>query len=135
MCWQGVPDHQGLRYTSLMPRPLARAYTWLRAATSPRTYRSERDYRTYTYSYRGYRDLFESCGFEDVHTWSVLPGYNTPAILVPLEHSGPLVWFGTRARSPLRIRGAAKRAIKILLAQSGIEARIASTFALTARRS
>ena len=25
MFWRGTPDHQGLRYTSLMPKPAARA--------------------------------------------------------------------------------------------------------------
>jgi SAM-dependent methyltransferase len=134
MFWRGTPDHQGLRFTSLMPRPLARAYTALAAATSPRTYRAEHDYRTYTYSFGGYRRLLESCGFCDVRRFAAIPGYNVPARLVPLETPGPMLYLVQRERSARRVRGTARRLVRSALAMSGIEARVSSCFALLARR-
>jgi SAM-dependent methyltransferase len=133
MFWRGAPDHQGLRYTSLMPRPLARAYTALRAVTSPRTHRRERDYRTYTYSYGGYARLLESCGFTDVRRYAAIPGYNVPTRIVALESTGPSLYLARRDRPP-RFRSAARRAVRTALAASGLEARLASCFAVVARR-
>ena len=134
MFWRGVPDHQGMRYTSLMPRPLARACMALAAATSPRTYQAERDYRTYTYSYGGYRRLLERCGFRDVRRFAAIPGYNVPARLVPLETPGPMLFLAQRERSARRLRGAARRLVRSAFASSGLEARLASCFALVAER-
>jgi len=130
----GAPDHQGLRWTSLMPKPMARAYTWLRAASSPRTHRVERSYRTYIYSFEGYRQLLAGCGFADIERYAVLPGYNVPTQIVSLESPGPLRWLATHHRSPNRWRGWARRTWRSGLATSGIETRISSCYALIARR-
>lgn len=134
MFWRGTPDHQGLRYTSLMPRTLARAYTFARAAAAPRTYRRERDYRTYTYSLAATRQLVESCGFEAVETWSVAPGYNVPTRIVPLADRNAMCWFAQRAHSAADLRGRARDALRRGLARSGLAAQTASCFALVARR-
>lgn len=130
----GAPDHQGLRWTSLMPKPLARAYTWTRGATSPRTHRVERSYRTYIYSFAGYRQLLAGCGFGDIQRYAVLPGYNVPTQIVSLESPGPLRWLATRGRSMHRWRGLARRTWRAGLAVSGVETRISSCYALVARR-
>lgn len=134
MFWRGTPDHQGLRYTSLMPRPLARAYTFARAAAAPRTYRRERDYRTYTYSLAATRRLVESCGFDAVEIWSVAPGYNVPTRIVPLADRNAMRWFASRTRGASSLRNRARDALRRGLANTGLAAQTASCFALVARR-
>jgi SAM-dependent methyltransferase len=134
MFWLGTPDHQGLRYTSLMPRPVARAYTALRAATSPRTHHVERDYRTYTYSFGGYARLLRECGFTDIRRYAVLPGYNVPTRIVPLESPGPSIYLAQRERSPHLWRGRVHRVVRRTLVATGLHARTASCYALVAAR-
>ena len=131
MFWRGTPDHQGLRYTSLMPRALARAYSRWRSARSPRTFVSESDYRTWTYSLRGTRRLLERCGFQDVHAYAAVPGYNAPMQLVPLADAGALLYLATRLQST----GLAslKRAVRVATCALHLEAQVTSCFAFTAR--
>ena len=80
----GARDHSGLRFTSLMPRRMADQYLGLRSRS--RFYRvSERDrpsYRTYTYSLKGYTELFSNCGFNLLDVFYPFPGYNRPFYLV-----------------------------------------------------
>jgi SAM-dependent methyltransferase len=134
MFLRGAADHQGLRYTSLMPKQVARAYTWLRGATSPRTYVQERDYRTWIYSYGGYARLLERCGFTELERYAAIPGYNVPTRIVPLATPGPLLYLSRRERSPRAWRSGVRRGLDTLLARTGLEARISSCFALVARR-
>jgi SAM-dependent methyltransferase len=134
MFWRGTPDHLGLRYTSLMPKPVARAYHFARAASSGRTHRVERDYRTWIYSYGGIAALVAACGFADVRRWAAAPGYNVPSQLVPLESPAALVYLARRRHSRHRVRGALRRTWREALAWSGAEARLTSCFALVARR-
>ena len=134
MFWRGTPDHQGLRFTSLMPKPAARAYTWVRAVTSPRTHQTERDYRTWIYSLEGTVRLLEACGFAAVQPYAVMPGYNVPTVLVPLATPGPFLYLARRSRSPRRLAGRARRWWRTALALTGLEARLTSCFALVARR-
>lgn len=79
---RGAIDHSGLRYTSLLPRFLARM-----ACRYSSNYRSDINagYRTYTYSYYGYRKLFRRAGLKIVETYVSLPGYNEPTDLIPLR--------------------------------------------------
>jgi SAM-dependent methyltransferase len=135
MFWLGAPDHQGLRFTSLMPRPAARAYTALRAIASPRTHDVERDYRTWIYSLAGYRRMLEKCGFADVRAYAAIPGYNRPSVLVPLDGSvGPMRWFRNHARPRRGARPWGRRAVARAFAASGLEAWITNEYALVARR-
>lgn len=134
MFWRGAVDHQGLRYTSLMPRPLARAYTRLRRARSPRTESIDRDYRAWTYSLHGYLQLFAQCGFDAVQTFAVEPGYNVPTRIVPLASRGPMRYVMSRGRSPHRVRGTARRWLRDALAASGLERHVASCYAFVCRR-
>jgi ubiquinone/menaquinone biosynthesis C-methylase UbiE len=81
----GNRDHSGLPYTSLVPRAVASFM--LRHNSSPhyRTQTSARkQYRTYTYSEGGYRDLLSEVGFAEVSSYWADPGYNQPYDLVPL---------------------------------------------------
>ncbi len=80
---RGSIDHSGLRYTSLMPRFLAR---WIVAGNSF-LYRSRQNvgYRTYTYSYYGYQRLFRAAGLRCRETWLCPSGYNNPQEILPLQ--------------------------------------------------
>lgn len=80
---RGALDHSGLRYTSLLPRPLARAICRLRGGG----YRSleNRDYRTYTYSSFGYRRLFRQAGLRQRGAFVCPRGYNLPVDMIPLR--------------------------------------------------
>jgi SAM-dependent methyltransferase len=84
--FRGGKDHSGIAYTSLMPRWLASLYLrhnrepHHRMALNPR-----REYRTYTYSKRGYRKLLAESGFGASDFYWADPGYNQPYSLVPLK--------------------------------------------------
>lgn len=80
---RGGSDHSGLKYTSLVPRFLA---DW--ACRRARRYRSDHNvgYRTYTYTYWGYRKLFRRAGLR-IHSTHISPlGYNCPTELVALQN-------------------------------------------------
>lgn len=81
----GHDDHSGVPYTSLVPRPVASFM--LRHSSKPH-YRTQlnprKQYRTYTYSERGYRKLLAEAGFAEMSSYWADPGYNQPYRLVPL---------------------------------------------------
>jgi ubiquinone/menaquinone biosynthesis C-methylase UbiE len=70
-------DHNGLRFTSYMPRWLANVYS---------IFRGRGPYNTYTYSKSGYTKLLLDSGFTSSQDYYlVYPGYNLPRILVPYD--------------------------------------------------
>jgi len=71
--FRGTPDHSGLSYTSLMPRYIANLYT---------KFRSGREYRTYTFTERGYRKLLTETGFTDVRFFAAFPDYRFPELIL-----------------------------------------------------
>jgi len=71
--FKGALDHSGLPFTSLMPRQIANMYTKLR---------SSREYRTYTYSERGYRKLFAETGFKNMRFFAAFPDYRFPRLIL-----------------------------------------------------
>jgi SAM-dependent methyltransferase len=81
----GNRDHSGLPYTSLVPRAVA---TFMLRHSSSRHYRTQKNtpkqYRTYTYSERGLRNLLSDAGFAELSSYWADPGYNQPYDLVPL---------------------------------------------------
>ncbi|MGC8669187.1 MAG: methyltransferase domain-containing protein [Chthonomonadales bacterium] len=72
----GARDHSRVPYTSLMPRPVANAFTYLLRS---------RPYRTYTYSLRGYRRLLNEAGFADPEPYIALPSYRDPEYILPAD--------------------------------------------------
>jgi ubiquinone/menaquinone biosynthesis C-methylase UbiE len=82
----GQTDHSGIAYTSLIPRRIA---SFMLRHSSTDHYRTElnrkREYRTYTYSERGYRRLLADAGFKEVSCYWAEPGYNQPYHLIPLS--------------------------------------------------
>jgi SAM-dependent methyltransferase len=81
----GGNDHSGMRYTSLVPRAVAsfmlkhNLRPHFRTELNPR-----KEYRTYTYSERGYRKLLAEAGFPEISPYWAEPGYNQPYHLIPL---------------------------------------------------
>jgi SAM-dependent methyltransferase len=95
---RGALDHSGLRYTSLLPR-------WLASEVCARSvnYRSNANlgYRTYTYSHRGYRQLFQRAGLAIATTWIAPHGYNLPNELIPLNRHAISRYVRTRLSPPV----------------------------------
>jgi SAM-dependent methyltransferase len=109
----GTPDHSGLPYTSLMPRFVAR---WRCNRASDYRAQGNAGYRTYTYSYYGYRRLFRRAGF-DIHNFWIAPrGYNLPTELVPVTPAAIAMYSAAHWCHPLSWRGTVKNAVKTALA-------------------
>jgi ubiquinone/menaquinone biosynthesis C-methylase UbiE len=85
----GNRDHSGIPYTSLVPRLMA---SFMLRHNSKPHYRTQlnarKQYRTYTYSERGYRKLLSEAGFAQLSSFWADPGYNQPYHLVPLSTPG-----------------------------------------------
>lgn len=83
----GARDHSRMPYTSLMPRPLANAFTYLI---------QNRPYRTYTYSLKGYRRLLNAAGFADPEPYIALPSYRDPEYILPAEDDRAIAFLMQR---------------------------------------
>jgi hypothetical protein len=98
----GMEDHSGYGYTSLMPRWVARWYCSRKAI-----HRSDSNtgYRTYTYSWWGYRKLFRKSGLKIAKTWVPVDGYTRPTELLPLNRAAIRAYTETRwLRRPVTLR-------------------------------
>ncbi|MGH9325332.1 MAG: methyltransferase domain-containing protein [Terriglobia bacterium] len=83
---RGGIDHSGISYTNLVPRRLATRMLQRSSATHYRTkLNPKKEYRTYTYSARGYRKLFAEARYGSSSVYWASPSYNQPSNLVPLE--------------------------------------------------
>ncbi len=91
----GVRDHSSVRYTSLLPRPLASLVTHLRRGEP---------YRTYTYSYRGYKALLASVGFAPPEVYIAYPNYREPRYILPGDNDQAIVYFVRRHAAYIRHR-------------------------------
>jgi hypothetical protein len=80
----GEKDDSGMPFASLMPRKLADFYMRWAAPRHDRTHHAMTSYRTYTYSYWGYKRLLERCGFKDFQAWGTY-SYNYPKLLYNLK--------------------------------------------------
>ena len=69
----GWKDHNGLWGTNLLPRWLANIYSQLALKS---------EYRTYTYSFNGYRKLFLDAGFKNVEIYAPLRSYRFPRFMI-----------------------------------------------------
>ena len=85
----GAHDDSGMPLASLMPRKVADFYLHLTSPRHNRTYHAMTSYRTYTYSYWGYKRLLEGCGFKDFQAWGTY-SYNRPKRLYSLKDAKEL---------------------------------------------
>ena len=74
--WRGAEDHRGTRFTSLLPRRLA---SWVTRR------RGLGDYRTYTHSYHGLRQMLRAAGFQDARFYEPYPTYRMAGRMVPID--------------------------------------------------
>jgi ubiquinone/menaquinone biosynthesis C-methylase UbiE len=84
----GNIDHSGLRFTGILPRKISDIIVKLSSASGKYRQHSEMgkwpDYRTYTYSLRGYRDLLKEGDFNQVNSyWTT--SYNNPKFAGKLD--------------------------------------------------
>jgi ubiquinone/menaquinone biosynthesis C-methylase UbiE len=104
----GENDHSGVPYTSLVPRRVASFMLRQSGAPHHRTrLNAKKEYRTFTYSERGYRKLLADAGFKDFSCYWATPGYNQPYHLIPLTmpkwvREQFLDLLDTRGREPQR---------------------------------
>ena len=78
----GTLDHSGLPYTSLMPRWMAR---WVCSRNAQFRSSFNKGYRTYTYGYEGYRELFERSGLGIADFWVAPTSYHAPTSMIPMH--------------------------------------------------
>jgi SAM-dependent methyltransferase len=117
----GSNDHSGIPYTSLVPRRIASLMQRLSSARHHRTkLNAKKEYRTYTYSERGYRKLLADAGFESVSCFWADPGYNQPYHLIPLSRPQWVqAYFNDLAEHPSPApRRSWRRALKRAIASS-----------------
>ena len=103
--FRGGKDHSGIAYTSLMPRWMASLY--MRHNRQPHhrmDLNPRRQYRTYTYSKRGYQKLLNESGFGVTDFYWADPGYNQPYALIPLRGESARKHF-RRKRAGLQYGG------------------------------
>jgi len=83
--FMGEIDHSGLKYTSLIPRFLANLL--FNICQNKRRYfvYESKGYRTYTYSFWGYKRLLRGCGFEDINIFGCYPAYYDPKFIFPFS--------------------------------------------------
>jgi ubiquinone/menaquinone biosynthesis C-methylase UbiE len=98
----GALDHSGLRFTSIMPRPLANAYVKMRAH-SFRSNKTPTSYRTYTYTAKGYKELLTEAGFREVLVLIAHPHYAHPQCLLEMDNRLIREFF-TRIYKPRSIK-------------------------------
>jgi hypothetical protein len=85
-------DHSGLKFTSFMPRFVADLYMKLRKP-SYRSNREASDYRTYTYTPRGYQKLLKEAGFEKMEIFVAYPHYCHPRCLIEMNEPRIRLFF------------------------------------------
>ena len=85
----GQPDHSDKRFTSLVPRWLASLM--LRIGSGKRMFSVNSlsgQYRTYTYSLKGYQKMLKRANFGATAFFSVEPSYDIPAYAYPAGKAG-----------------------------------------------
>ncbi|HRQ42065.1 MAG TPA: methyltransferase domain-containing protein [Chloroflexota bacterium] len=96
----GAKDHSGLPFTSLVPRKVAdkmlqvvnRGKTGL--VTDAHVFSgAESEYRTFTYSLRGYRQLLAEAGFPRMKPYWAWQSYSYPRVSGPLDGTGANVRY------------------------------------------
>lgn len=80
----GRPDHNGVRFVSLMPRKLADIASRIVTGAA---------YRTYQYSLGGYAKLLQEVGFCEIEFYAPLPEYHEPHYFLPLENANVTKYF------------------------------------------
>lgn len=91
--FMGTRDHNGMRFTSVLPRCMANLVSRLRQG---------RSYRTLTHSYAGYARLLDEAGFQHPTTYLAVPNYRDPKFIVPADDDRAIGYFLRRHTALLR---------------------------------
>jgi len=113
---KGYGPHGEPPFAVLMPRRLADLYTRRRRGLP---------YRTWIYSWWGYRSLLRKAGFHDVRVMAVLPDYHTPRRVVPVSDSAA-------AREGFHVTRASRRLALKALAGAGVLGYLTHSFYIEA---
>ena len=116
--FMGAHDHSDLPFTSILPRKLADVEVKILRKTG-NTHQKEKimstdwaSYRTYTYSFMGYRKLLREAGFNDIDFFWVSPGYCIPMFSARLNDIRSFLFFLKNNRSTI---GGSKGLVKRFL--------------------
>lgn len=107
----GLTDHGDLPFTPFMPRLLA---NWLTRLIK------RKEYRTYTYTRRGYEKLLSDSGYQNIQFYDIFPSYRHPLQMISYDRGNRLFsdWLNLgKNQIPLR---KFSRAIIFLLEWGGV---------------
>jgi ubiquinone/menaquinone biosynthesis C-methylase UbiE len=130
----GNRDHSDLPFTSLMPRRVADLVMRLYSQRSRRTGQAAGFYRTYTYSYRGYKSLLHAAGFADIMAYLVFPDYNHPAYMVPENNRQAFEYLVTQMYSGGSRRRQLMTSVASSLAKTGLQRIFSPCFSIFAKK-
>jgi 2-polyprenyl-3-methyl-5-hydroxy-6-metoxy-1,4-benzoquinol methylase len=130
----GGLDHSGLPFTSLMPRSLANVVMRRTAKRDWRTHKGTDAYRTYTYSYWGYKRLLKQAGFSNVKVNLVFPDYNHPAYIISAEDKAVFQYVVRQLYSGQSTRRKLLRNAAIIAASLGLHRFLSPCFSIFAQK-
>lgn len=90
----GGKAHNGVPFADVLPRSLANLLS--------KSLGKPEGFRTYTYSIKGYRDLFKSSGFVLNKAYFPYPDYRFPKAIIPLFNRGALDHWATSSLTGVR---------------------------------
>lgn len=132
---RGAPDHSGLRFTSLLPRWLASlACSMSGKRRNGHPAGSLRAYRTYTYSYWGYKRLLRSAGFDHTQFWALLPSYQCPEFAATLDDASALRYVLREWHRGTSLSTRLAQALSRVLPVAQVSRLLAPAFGIIARK-
>ena len=120
----GSFDHSGLPFTSILPRALSNILTQLF---------KNKDYRTYTYSYYGYKSLLENVGFSDIKFYLPIPSYRYPELILPLDNKDNIKLLRDHYRGRGDIKDKIRTYLLLIIHGLHLEKALSNSFSIIAR--
>lgn len=120
----GSLDHSNMPFTSILPRRLSNILM--------RLFRNE-DYRTYTYSYYGYKSLLKDVGFSNVKFYLPIPSYRYPELVLPLNGDNNISIIADYYRSSTGARERIRNCLLYMIHRLHLEKMLSNSFSIVAR--
>jgi SAM-dependent methyltransferase len=115
-------DHNKLRWTTFMPRPMADLFTrWLK----------KKPYRTYTYGHDGFVKLLKEAGFPSTEFYIPYPRYQDPANIIRWRDQFAARYFRNKV---MRQKNFAEYLLFSLLSRLGLDWEMAPAFIILAKK-
>ena len=118
-------DHSFLRFTSILPRPLANRWSVLLKGLP---------YSTYTHSLREYKRLLRECGFEPPKVFLPFPNYRFPQVVIPSTYRGVCQYLLNRFLTASTARQAFYLGLYLACSIVGLHAMLAHSYCLVASK-